>query len=208
MAAISSYIVLGCWVIFLAYWLIRARRAKSIEEKQSLWSALAHRIPLGTSFLLLAAWDGGIDGEGPRIIIGSMPVMILPSSMSAVVTPHANWALVTGCLICLLGVSITLWARWTLAGNWSSDVTFKQGHELIRRGPYRFMRHPIYTGLLLMCLGTAVEIGRLHSWLALPLMLAALWIKLKQEESLMARHFPNEYHDYRKRVKALVPFVL
>ena len=53
-----------------------------------------------------------------------------------------------GALVCLLGLFVTLWARWTLAGNWSSDVTFKQGHELIRTGPYRFVRHPIYTGIL------------------------------------------------------------
>ena len=113
-----------------------------------------------------------------------------------------------GGLICVLGLFGTLWARRTLAGNWSSDVTFKQGHELIRRGPYRFVRHPIYTGILTMCLGTAVEIGRLRGWLALPLMIVAFWIKLKQEESLLLRHFPYECSDYRKQVKALVPFVI
>jgi protein-S-isoprenylcysteine O-methyltransferase Ste14 len=86
--------------------------------------------------------------------------------------------------------------------------TWKQGHEFIRRGPYRFVRHPIYTGLLTMCLGTATEIGRLHSWLALPLMMAALWIKLKQEEAFMLQHFPDEYPAYQKQVKALVPFVI
>ena len=54
-----------------------------------------------------------------------------------------------------------MWARQTLAGNWSSDVTFKQGRELVKTGPYRFVRHPIYTGLLVMCLGSAIEMGRL-----------------------------------------------
>jgi len=113
-----------------------------------------------------------------------------------------------GALICVLGLFFTLWARRTLAGNWSSDVTFKQGHELIRIGPYQFVRHPIYTGLLTMCLGTAFEIGLLRCWLALPLMAAAFWLKLKQEERLMLRHFPNEYPGYQKQVKALVPFVI
>ena len=113
-----------------------------------------------------------------------------------------------GRLVCALGLFVTLWARWTLAGNWSSDVTFKQGHELIRTGPYRLVRHPIYTGLLVMALGTALNVGQLRGWLALPLMAAAFWIKLKQEERLMLRHFPNEYPAYQKQVKALVPFVI
>ena len=189
MVAISNYIVLGCWIIFFAYWLISARRVKRTAERQNLWSALAHRIPLGVTYVLLATGH-------------------LPPPMNLSVTSHADWVLAMGGLICVLGLFVTLWARWTLAGNWSSDVTFKQEHELIRRGPYRFVRHPIYTGILTMCLGTAIEIGRLRGWLAVPLMMVAFWIKLKQEEALMLRHFPDEYPAYQKRVKALVPFII
>ena len=164
-------------------------RVKVTAERQSVWSALAHRIPLGCSYILMANWH-------------------LPPPLNLSVTPHAGWARAMGVLVCVLGLSVTLWARWTLAGNWSSDVTFKQGHELIRTGPYQFVRHPIYTGILVMCLGTALDIGQLRGWLALPLMTAAFWIKLKQEERLMLRHFPNEYPAYQKQVKALVPFVI
>ena len=128
--------------------------------------------------------------------------------MNLVVTPTALWAQVTSDVVCVLGLFVTIWARRTLAGNWSSDVTFKKDHELIRRGPYRFVRHPIYTGLLIMCLGTAIEIARVRSWLAVPLMAAAFWIKLRQEERLMLSHFPDEYRAYQKEVKALVPFVV
>ena len=104
---------------------------------------------------------------------------------------------------------MTLWARWTLAGNWSSDVTFKQGHELMRTGPYRFVRHPIYTGFA----GDgsrhgAWASGQLRCWLSIAVVGLAFWIKLKQEERLMLRHFPNEYPAYQKQVKALVPFVI
>lgn len=128
--------------------------------------------------------------------------------MNLLVTPHDAWARRIGDVVCVLGVVVAVWARRTLAGNWSSDVTFKKDHELIRRGPYRFVRHPIYTGILMMCLGTAIEIARLRAWLAVPLMAIAFWIKLKQEERLMLQHFPDEYRAYRKEVKALVPFVL
>lgn len=103
---------------------------------------------------------------------------------------------------------MTIWARKILAGNWSSDVTLKQGHELVKAGPYRFVRHPIYTGLLLMCLGAAIDIGLLRAWLGVALVFVGFWIKLNQEETLMLRHFPDDYPTYRKQVKALVPFVI
>ena len=187
--AISGYIVLACWIIFVAYWVISARRVKAIVERQSLWFSLVRRIPLGMSYFLMANWD-------------------LPPPLNRFVTPHAHWVRVAGDLVCVLGLFVALWARRTLAGNWSSDVTFKQGHELIRRGPYQFVRHPIYTGILTMCLGTAIEIGRLRGWLALPLMATAFWLKLNQEERLLLRHFPEEYPTYQKQVKALVPFLI
>ena len=101
-----------------------------------------------------------------------------------------------------------IWARRTLGDNWSSEVAFKQGHELVKTGPYRFVRHPIYTGLLLMCLGTAVVVGQLHSWLGFPFSCAGFWFKLKQEETLLLRHFPDDYPAYQKQVKALMPFVI
>ena len=132
----------------------------------------------------------------------------LPAPFDQALTPHTNFTRMADCLICVLGLFVTIWARRVLAGNWSSDVTFKHGHELIKIGPYRFVRHPIYTGLLVMCLGTAIEIGKVRGWLALPLMVIAFWIKLKQEERLLLRHFPDEYPAYQKQVKSLVPFVV
>jgi protein-S-isoprenylcysteine O-methyltransferase Ste14 len=189
MTAVSSKIIIACWATFLVYWLVSARRVKVIAEKQSLLSALAHRLPLGLSYFLLVDWH-------------------LPPPMDWPLTPHADWTRVTGDVVCVLGLFVTLWARRTLAGNWSSDVTFKQGHELIKRGPYRLVRHPIYTGILTMCLGTAIEIGQLRCWLALLVMAFAFWIKLKQEERLLLRHFPEEYPVYQTRVKALVPFLI
>jgi protein-S-isoprenylcysteine O-methyltransferase Ste14 len=189
MATVSNSIVLGCWITFLAFWIVSAWRVKAIAERQSVLSALIHRIPLGLSYFLMANWH-------------------LPPSLNWPVTPHQGWARLMGDLVCGLGLFVTLWARWTLAGNWSGDVTFKQDHELIKSGPYRFVRHPIYTGLLVMCLGTAIVIGQLRGWLALPLMATAFWIKLKQEERLLLRHFPDAYRDYCRQVKALIPFVI
>lgn len=189
MAAISDSIILGCWIIFLAYWLISALAVKRTAEPQGLLSALAHRIPIGLGWFLLA-YPG------------------MPQPMNLVLIRRTDWARDIGAVVCVFGLYGTIWARWTLAGNWSSDVTFKQGHELVKTGPYRFVRHPIYTGLLVMCLGSAIEISRLRCFLSLVAVGIGFWIKLKQEERLLLRHFPNEYPAYQKQVKAIVPFVV
>jgi protein-S-isoprenylcysteine O-methyltransferase Ste14 len=131
-----------------------------------------------------------------------------PPPLNDMVVPHTDTIRFAGAVVCASGLFVTIWARRTLAGNWSSDVTFKKDHELIRTGPYRFVRHPIYTGLLIMSLGTAMEIGQMHSWLSILVTVVGFWIKLKQEERLMLRHFPAQYPVYQKEVKALVPFVI
>jgi protein-S-isoprenylcysteine O-methyltransferase Ste14 len=77
----------------------------------------------------------------------------------------------------------------------------------VERGPYRFVRHPIYTSHLLMGLGTAIASGLLVAFAGLVFFFIGFWIKLKQEEGLLLRHFPDEYPAYKARVKALVPFV-
>lgn len=189
MAAVANHIILACWITFIVYWLISAPRAKAIAEKQSLLSALAHRILVGLGYCMLV-------------------VQSLPPPMNRVLIPRTDWALAAGVMICGLGLWFTIWARRTLAGNWSSEVAFKQGHELVRTGPYRLVRHPIYTGLLVMYLGTAIENGRLRCWLGIAVVGVGFWIKLRQEERLLLRHFPVEYPAYQKQVKALVPFVI
>ena len=128
--------------------------------------------------------------------------------MNLVLTPHGDWARLVGVAICECGLVVTLWARRTLSDNWSFNVVLKQGHELVKSGPYRFVRHPIYAGILLICLGTAVEAARVRGWLGLPFLWLGFWIKLRQEERLMRRHFPDQYPAYEKQVKALVPFVI
>src|SRR5262249_25044393 len=102
---------------------------------------------------------------------------------------------------------IAVWARVVLAGNWSARVTLKENHELIRRGPYRVVRHPIYSGLLVMILGTALLAGRMSGFVALLVCFCGFWIKLRQEEALLTRCLPG-YSEYKARTKALVPFIL
>jgi protein-S-isoprenylcysteine O-methyltransferase Ste14 len=188
-ADISSHIVIVCWMIFVFVWLVSAFRTKRTVEKQNLLSALAHRIPVGLGWWMLILPDrsGFLTGQ---------------------ILPRTALSQIVGVAICIYGLMFTLWARRTLAGNWSSDVTFKRDHELIRTGPYRLVRHPIYTGILVMCLGTAIHIGQLRGVFSLLLVAIGFWIKLSQEERLLLRHFPDTYPVYQREVKALVPFVI
>jgi protein-S-isoprenylcysteine O-methyltransferase Ste14 len=185
----ANLIVLGCWVVFIVYWIISALRVKRIAERQSLASALAHRMPVGLGYWLMFYFR-------------------FPRPMNLPLLPRTDLTVTIGAGVCVAGLLITIWARRTLAGNWSSDVTFKEDHELIRIGPYQFVRHPIYTGLLIMCLGSAIEATQLHCWLGMIIAGLGFWIKLSQEERLLWRHFPDQYPQYKKEVKALVPWIL
>jgi protein-S-isoprenylcysteine O-methyltransferase Ste14 len=108
----------------------------------------------------------------------------------------------------LAGFAVAVWARRTLGSNWSANPTIKVDHELVRRGPYRFVRHPIYTGLILAFVGTALVDGRRRAgvWVAVGILM--LWIKSRFEEALMRRRFPEAYPAYARATKALIPYVL
>jgi protein-S-isoprenylcysteine O-methyltransferase Ste14 len=182
-------IIPACWVIFAAVWWIAAFSVKRAAERVPLRDQAPSRILVMAGYLTLIRPD----------LFPTLDLRLLPHNETT------GWLGAGGCILGLLGA---LWARATLAGNWSSNVTFKQSHELIVRGPYRFVRHPIYTSLLLMIMATAVYKGRLGSLVAFLLAFAGFSLKLRQEEALMIRHFPNDYPAYKSRVKALVPFVL
>lgn len=123
-----------------------------------------------------------------------------------VIPLQPSWVF-TGAALTLLGILFAAWARVALGRNWSGVVTIKQGHELILRGPYRLVRHPIYTGILLGLLGTALVYGATRCFVGLLLCGVAFWLKLRIEEHFMLREFGEQYAQYRERTCALVPFV-
>jgi protein-S-isoprenylcysteine O-methyltransferase Ste14 len=113
----------------------------------------------------------------------------------------------TGLFLTIAGAAFAIWARFILGSSWSANPTIRQGHELILRGPYRIVRHPIYTGILAMILGTALQAGLLRSFLAVPIIAIAFRIKLDVEERLMVHQFGDQYVQYRNHVRRLVPFL-
>jgi protein-S-isoprenylcysteine O-methyltransferase Ste14 len=105
----------------------------------------------------------------------------------------------------ILGLAIAIWARRCLGRNWSGEITIKQDHELIRSGPYRLLRHPIYTGLLTMYLGAAIVTGEWFALLGLGLAVFAYWRKVRLEEANLELAFGQDYTSYRRDTWALIP---
>jgi protein-S-isoprenylcysteine O-methyltransferase len=112
-----------------------------------------------------------------------------------------------GLALTVLGLALAVWARFFLGGNWSTLVELKRDHQLIRGGPYAIVRHPIYTGFMLASLGTALMQGELHALLAFALITTVWTYKSRLEEAFLVKQFGAEYHQYRNRVKGLIPFI-
>jgi protein-S-isoprenylcysteine O-methyltransferase Ste14 len=94
-----------------------------------------------------------------------------------------------------------------IADNWSGDVQLKRDHELIVKGPYALVRHPIYTGLLLAFVGSALAVGEWRGGLAVAIVAVSFWRKLRREEAFMRQQFGETYARYAASVPALIPFL-
>jgi hypothetical protein len=121
--------------------------------------------------------------------------------------PDTHGPALAGFALTVVGCLFAIWARLSLGSNWSGRATVKAGHELVTSGPYALARHPIYTGLLVAVVGTALATGEWRCILAIIVILMALMVKMSQEEKLMMQTFPQAYPGYRRRVKALIPGV-
>jgi protein-S-isoprenylcysteine O-methyltransferase Ste14 len=110
-----------------------------------------------------------------------------------------------GFALTLAGLAIALWARVHLGQNWSDKVILSEGHQLIRSGPYAYMRHPIYSGVLLGVLGTAVVLGEWRGVLAFVILLTNYSIKARKEEQILATHFGDEFREHLTSAGFLLP---
>jgi protein-S-isoprenylcysteine O-methyltransferase Ste14 len=104
-----------------------------------------------------------------------------------------------------LGVAISIWARLALGSNWSGVVTLKEDHELIRQGPYRWVRHPIYTGILLSFAGTALIEGRLRGWLGFAMVWATFYFKARREENFLRQEFGEGFEEHTRKTGMFLP---
>ena len=108
----------------------------------------------------------------------------------------------------LLGLAFTWWARIYLGRLWSSAITRKEGHRIIDTGPYAFVRHPIYTGLIIALLATAAAEARVTALLGTALIIFGLWLKARSEERFLTVELGTDaYRSYCRRVPMLIPFL-
>jgi protein-S-isoprenylcysteine O-methyltransferase Ste14 len=181
-------VVPALWIAWLLYWFVAARTVKMTRWQEPASSQLLHRVPLIVAAVLLV---------GRRL---------LPPLLTQRFLPQTSACPVFGVVMVAVGLGFAVWARRHLGPNWSSTVTLKEGHALIRTGPYSYVRHPIYSGILLALLGTAVVIGEWRGLLAFALAFMSLAFKSKVEEGRMREIFP-EYDQYRHDTAALIPRV-
>jgi protein-S-isoprenylcysteine O-methyltransferase Ste14 len=178
--------IVVCWWVFVIVWAITALSVKPAKERQGRAGRL----------LTLAVFSlGGL------LLAGKIPGAMLNGRLWALF----RWLWFAGCAITLAGLIIAIWARLTLGSNWSAAITYREDHQLITRGPYRYVRHPIYTGLFGMAVGTALVVGTFGGLLGTLVILVGIWWKYQAEEALLARHFPGEYPGYKAKTGALFP---
>ena len=177
------------WGLFAIVWIARSRSANQTEASEPRSSRLIHLSLLAAAFVLIFA-------SGLRL--GSLDVELLGPS---------DALFVVGLTIALLGVVFMIWARQHLGLYWSGTITLKEGHRLIRTGPYRFVRHPIYSGFVLAIAGSGLAQGNLRGLLAIAIAVTAYARKIRLEESWLAAHFGEEYARFQREVRALIPLV-
>jgi len=181
--SIFIWLIDAFWLILVAYLIVSAIGVKQDTQGHSLQS-------VGLLLAIIAAF---LLPYLPRFhFLNFAPVTPVVSGL--------------GVILCVAGMAFLVWARRHLGRNWSQTVSTKRGHELVTSGPYRYVRHPMYTGGLIACIGSAIVGG--GAWIFLLVILGAIFLwRVGAEDKLMAQQFPNEYPAYKKRTKAVMPFV-
>jgi protein-S-isoprenylcysteine O-methyltransferase Ste14 len=180
------------WITLLLFWFISGISAKKSSFKESVLKQFVfYWLPLIMAFYLL----GPDERFGNSLVTGSF-------------IDRSNLTGLSGLAFCLLGLIIACWARYLLGNNWSVSVQKKDNHELIIKGAYKLVRHPIYTGLLLMFLGNAIIVGTWRGLLAVLILFISFWFKSRKEEKWLIEIFGSEYLGYMTRSKALIPWVI
>jgi protein-S-isoprenylcysteine O-methyltransferase Ste14 len=177
-------IILMVWVVFWAYWFVAAIGAK--RGQSGGWSGLA-----GLRVLILAAFfivvrDVGLRGHSLR-----------PGPVLAGI----------GLALFLPGLALAVWARLYIGRNWGTPMSRKAEPELVTTGPYHRIRHPIYSGLILAMIGTALA-TTLYGLIAVAVLSGFFIYSAAREEAYLTEQFQDTYRDYKHSTKMLIPFVL
>ena len=178
-------LVWACWAVFLLIWAITSFQAKASVRRPMASAGWFWRLMV--LVIVLALWRG--------MARGLVPIVFFPYGVQVV-----------GVALTALGIGFAVWARFTLGKNWGMPMTLREAPELVTGGPYAYVRHPIYTGILVGMIGTALAVGPTY-FLVVVLALVYFVISMGREEGDMQRHFPDTYPAYKARTKRLIPFV-
>jgi protein-S-isoprenylcysteine O-methyltransferase Ste14 len=182
MRAIDIIIGVG-WVVFWVYWLLMATTAKAGQWRR--FSGVRIGILVVVLFLIRL-----------RVFRG-------PGTAPA----HNPWLLGIGLAIWILGLAVAVWARVYLGRNWGMPMTQRDEPELVTTGPYAKVRHPIYSGIILGMVGTAIAVS-LYWLLAVAILAAYFLVSAVVEERTMTKLFPAAYPPYKHATKMLIPYIL
>jgi len=180
------------WLVLFIFWVLAGVLSKRSVQAQTGTSRLFQAGLAFTGVMLIFNFNHWFDSGW----------------LAACITPRQVPYVLGGAILTLAGILFSVWARAILGSNWSATVTIKQNHELIRRGPYQIVRHPIYTGFLLGLLGTAFVYGFARSFVGVLVVGLAFLLKSQTEERFMVQQFGEQYLQYRCQVRALIPYIL
>jgi protein-S-isoprenylcysteine O-methyltransferase Ste14 len=169
------------WIILGVYWLAAAF---GVKEGVGSWC----RIPISGLTALLV-------------------VLLLNVFQGGSLAVHSPVLGAIGAVVFASGITLAIWARIHLARNWGMPMTQKADPELVTSGPYQVVRHPIYSGVLLALLGTAL-VTNLIGLLMVVILAGCFYYSASMEEQNLTATFPTAYPDYRANTKMLIPFVL
>lgn len=173
------------WDLLLLVWVVLWFGMKRAKKLETPWEMAQHAVPVILGFWLMFenSWKG-------------LNTRLLPE------TPAVLWV---GVALTAVGVGLAIWARLTLGANWSGVVTVKEDHELIRKGLYRWIRHPIYTGILTSFIGTAMIMDHIRGWLGFLIVWATFYFKARREESFLRQEFADGFEEHAKHTGMFLP---
>jgi protein-S-isoprenylcysteine O-methyltransferase Ste14 len=185
-ARVGMLISAAFWVAMMIYWSQPVKGAPPSQRTESLESRKRHQLIFSSGLLLLF-----------------IPVPLLTAKF----LPDLTWLPAAGLALQAGGALLYVWARQCLGQLWSGEITIKKDHFLVASGPYRIVRHPMYTAILAMCLGTTIVAGQYHALIGLALAVYAYLRKIRIEEETLTQQFGASYAAYRKTTRTLIPWV-
>jgi protein-S-isoprenylcysteine O-methyltransferase Ste14 len=191
-------IMLLSWAAFLLVWGVSAffvKRDVRGGGYAALWQRYwVLRLAAAALIIIVAVRLGRRAGSSGAVFL-SLGIFTPPLAL--------RWA---GAALTAIGISFAIWARIYLGRNWSPRPAVKEQHEFVTTGPYAYVRHPIYAGVILAALGSALtgSIFGIGMFVIISTMFA---LRINKEEQIMCKLFPSQYPEYQKHTKRLVPFV-